>query len=191
MTVLLAALSAMVFGIETWQAFFDAGISRAYGNLSRTLTNLPWIASPHAGMIGLGFSREAALAVQLASTGAIIAVLVHLCRIGAPMRFVFALALTAALFVTPHNYPYDWVMVLAGLMIVWQRARHSGFLRFERAGIVLGYLAPLLIAFSKGLGTPIAAKLALAPMLALAVILVTALRAHHEAAQASADPRQA
>ena len=136
------------------------------------------VSSPYAWLILLGVPDRIAMGAHVLVALAACGVLVQLLRIGTPYRFAMAYLFTATLFVTPHNFTYDWMFVLIGLLIVWKQARLTGFLPYELAGLALGYVAPFFLQTLRHADLPVAA-----PALLL-VIVTVARRAFHEARRA-------
>jgi hypothetical protein len=57
-----------------------------------------------------------------------------------------------ALAATPHGFHYDTVLALPPVWLLARRARRTGWLPFEREGLLAAYLAPALAGPSAALG---------------------------------------
>ncbi len=139
------------------------------------------VASPYAGMILLGLQESLAMKLHILCALILLGVLVHLAILRTPYRFVMAYLFSITLFVTPHNFTYDWLFVLVALLLVWREARLSGFLPYELAGLFLGYISPFIINSMRHLDLPVA------PILLFTVILTVARRAYFEARADATD----
>lgn len=179
----LAGLALALYGADAWRDFVALGLAGIHANLSTGELPISMVSSPYAWLLLLGVPDRIAMAVHLAAALIALAVLIRLLQLGTPYRYAMAYLFTATLFVTPHNFPYDWMFVLIGLLIVWQETRRTGFLPYELVGLIIGYLAPFVIQSLRYVDLPIAA-----PTLLL-VVAVVARRAFHEArrSQARAD----
>ncbi|MCB1331845.1 MAG: DUF2029 domain-containing protein [Maritimibacter sp.] len=174
----LAGAALALYGAQAWHAFVAQGLAGIHANLVSGDLPIAMVSSPYAWLLLLGVPDPVAMAVHLGAALIAFGVLIQLLRIGTPYRFAMAYLFTATLFVTPHNFPYDWMFVLIGLLIVWQQTRRSGFLPYELAGLIVGYVAPFVIQSLRDVDLPIAA-----PTLLLVVVIV-ARRAFYEARRA-------
>lgn len=142
--VLVSALSCILFGVETWQAFIDSfGLTRTVV-LEAGSTGWEKIQSIFSAVRMLGGGVELAYAAQgifaLAAAGAVI----WTWRSKAGMELKSAALVTASLMVTPYVLDYD--LVLLALPVAWIAALglKNGFLPWEKITLFAVFVLPLL-----------------------------------------------
>jgi hypothetical protein len=171
-TVAFAAISLMLFGVQTWAAFLHS-----LPESSRQLNNaqMGWgkIQSVYGGLRLLGFGSGPAYSVQVivALVSAAIAVIVWRAH-----RVTFdikaAVLVTATLLVTPYVADYDFVLL--ALPIAWMArdgAQH-GFLPWEKPILLMTWLLPLFARF-----LALKASIPLAPLVIAILLACIARRA--------------
>ncbi len=169
--VVLTGLSAAVFGIAPWQAFFhvlpDASTMFAAG------MRAPFkLVSVLGAFRVLGLLGTAANVVQLGVSLTVLVVLARAAwrRPGAGLEA--ALMAAAALLMTPYTMDYDLPIAAVAVAIVFAQAQSRGFKPWEKLTLLALYTLPLLgPALARGLAVPVA------PLVLLAVFACTVRRA--------------
>lgn len=154
-TIVVALASYAAFGLETWRAFFASlRLTRGYV-LEQGATGWEKIQSAFSAVRMLGGSIEAAYAVQAAVFALAAVAVVIVWRQPGKHALKASILATASLLATPYVLDYD-LMVLA-LPIAWliAEARQTGFLTWEKAGLALCFLLPLVSRSIGSLGVPI------------------------------------
>lgn len=146
-SVVLAILSAAVFGSATWHAFYlnightsEAFLSNGWADWSK-LQTVFGLARTLGGDEFLAWSAQIAMTL----TAAIVVVCVWRGGLGYEIK-AMTLAL-AALIATPYLYTYDLMLLAVPLAFLMRRALADGFLAFELAGIGIACLAVLIFPF--------------------------------------------
>lgn len=160
-----AALSLLVFGAHTWQAFFGSiGFTRhvvleeggsGFGKLQSTFAA--------ARMLGLGVATS--YAIQAAVGLLTAAGVTWIWRRAENFELQAAALATGALLVSPYMMDYD--LAVLALPIAWLglEGRRSGFLPWEKSLLALAWLLPLLAR-----AAAMHAKIALTPIVMLAMV---------------------
>ena len=164
----VAAASALIFGGDTWRAFF-AGINPAL-----TFDGAAWgkLQSAFGLVRALGGSETLAWTVHIAVA------LAAACAVGVVWRSraayeIKAAALgTAVALATPHLLAYDLVILAVPVGFLFRLGRAGGFLNHELAGIGLACLLILIYPFVEA---PVGFAAAL---VVAALVLRRAVRAH-------------
>lgn len=111
-TALLAFASALLFGLESWRAFFAA----PFGDHLTAVLHRDMVAIGHS-LQKAGLSESLALAAQaLTIVGCGAAVWIAARR--APREIAIGVALLAAALASPSVWVYDWPLVAAGLLML-------------------------------------------------------------------------
>lgn len=160
----LALLSLALYGPAAWAAFAGKALGSAGDHIAEGTLPIAMNASAYAAFQLAGLPDGIAMALHLAVCAVIVGVAAHLIRRGAPYRLVAAFLLAATLLASPHNFVYDWTLVLIPMLILWREGRTGGFLRLERAGLVAAYFAPFAIIFARHAGLPVATLAILIPV---------------------------
>ncbi|MCC6468823.1 MAG: DUF2029 domain-containing protein [Alphaproteobacteria bacterium] len=170
----LSALSALLFGVESWQAFLaSTGVTRV---LVLEQGGLGWekIQSVFSTVRSLGGSVALAYLVQaLVSLPTAVAV-IWIWRGTAPMAVKAAALCAGTLLATPYLLDYDFVVL--ALPIAWM-AREGidyGFKDWEKSALALAWLLPLV---SRGIASASGVQMAPLVLLALFVLIVRRARA--------------
>jgi len=152
----LTGLSLWCFGIETWQRFFErapviAMVLRAHReDWERQLS-----AFTAARLLGAGF--EAASVVQIMVVAATAVAVAWLCWRRPPLEALAPLMSAAAVLCSPHVMDYDLVVMMPAFAYVTVRGVQTGFLPWEKPGLLAAYLLPLVgRGFNVSFGVPIA-----------------------------------
>jgi alpha-1,2-mannosyltransferase len=172
-----AALSAALFGVETWQMFFRSlKITQGF-ILEEGATGWWKIQSIFSAVRMFGASVELAYAVQAGFAVLAAAAVIWAWRRPAPMALKAAALSAATLMVTPYVLDYD--LIVLALPIAWMAAAglRGGFLPWEKFILFLAWLLPLL---ARMLGQFL--HLPVAPLV-MALLLWIVLRRIHAASE--------
>lgn len=138
----LCLLSLLIFGLSSWQAFFETSeIARAV--LSQELLSFAKLQSAFAAVRLAGGSNEVAVAVQLGMFALAVGALWIVRRCGSGPANGAALVCATPL-TTPYLLDYDLTMLAVPLAWLFARAMREGFLPWERLLLFAGFLLPLL-----------------------------------------------
>ncbi len=145
--VTIAALSLLtvgLFGVETWQAFFNSASLTRSVVLEAGSTGWEKIQSVFAGTRMLGGGLALAYALQGAVAIAAIAATTWAWRSKIPHAVQCAVLCLATPLVTPYVLDYD--LVLLALPIAWLalEGREHGFLPWEKTMLFLLWILPLV-----------------------------------------------
>ncbi|TAL31704.1 MAG: DUF2029 domain-containing protein [Alphaproteobacteria bacterium] len=142
--VLVSALSCILFGVETWQAFFGSFQQTREVVLEAGSTGWEKIQSIFSAVRMLGGGVELAYAAQGIFALAAAGVVIWTWRSKAGMELKSAALVTASLMVTPYVLDYD--LVLLALPVAWIAALglRSGFLPWEKITLLAVFVLPLL-----------------------------------------------
>ena len=182
----LCLASVLAFGVEAWRGFVVSALPLSRAVLEGDAANLDKMQSAFAAVRMLGGGLPTAYAVQavVAVLAAVAAVLVCLAR-PAPLG-AGALMATAGLLATPHLLHYDLALLAIPLAWLFNEARRGGFLPWEKAVLVAGYLLPLLAPLlASGLHMPVA------PAVIGLILAAVARRLRHPGPAAGATGRPA
>jgi hypothetical protein len=139
----LIATTLALWGWPVWQAFLDSLPLTRRVVIEAGTTGWEKIMSPFSAVRSWGGSVEAAYAVQGVFTLAAIAATLWLARKARPdLRNA---AVTAAVLIsTPYVLDYDFVVLLAGIAFLWRDAQRHGWLPWEKSGLALVWIVPLV-----------------------------------------------
>lgn len=142
-TLGLAALSALVFGLSPWAGFWT-GAELARRTLEEGFVPFAKQQSVFAAVRLLGGGIAAAYAVQAAVSAAAAAAVVWAWRQPGALDLKAAALAAACLLAAPFVLDYD--QLLLALPIAWmaERLRRDGGAPFEKTGLALAALLPLL-----------------------------------------------
>ena len=153
--ILLVAASVLAFGLESWTAFI-ADLPAAQALYANGVPGFDKFASPYAALRLLGASASVAWAGQLVCAAAAVGVLVWLMRRVRDGRAAVAAMVAATGFCVPFLGEYDLpILAIPGAWLIAE-ARRSGWLPFERALLIVLYLAPAAITVASDRGVPLA-----------------------------------
>ncbi|TCP44421.1 uncharacterized protein DUF2029 [Rhodovulum marinum] len=140
----LVGLSLLAYGPAPWEAFFVENLQRlAQFHGTAGTFQMARIASPNALLLGFGSGPELARLVQLAFMAGVAIAIVAMVRAGAPRPMVFAFTVSAAIPAAPHNFLYDWTILVLPMLILWREIERTGLLPFERATMLTVFIAAL------------------------------------------------
>lgn len=159
----LVLSSAVLFGVEVWQAFIAQG-SDAMATLTFGIVAWEKMISTYAALRVAGVGHAAAMAVQV---GVSLAVAMCVVRAWVPSGKVTAatrnaLLLTGALISTPFGLNYDLFLLAPAIAFLAHRGFTDGFLPFEKTAMAALFVAPFAVLAMMGLGVPIAPPLLIA-----------------------------
>jgi alpha-1,2-mannosyltransferase len=137
----LAALAA--FGFAPWRGFLThLGVTRLM--LEQGGAGFAKDQSPFSAVRLLGGGVDLAYAAQAAlGCGALVA-LILIWRSAADFRLKAAALLAASLMATPHVFDYDLAILAPALAFAVSYGLDKGFGPFEKSGLALVWIAPLL-----------------------------------------------
>ena len=170
--IAFAAVSLMMFGVQTWAAFLKSlqGSSRQLN-----IGQMGWgkIQSVYGGLRLLGFGSGPAYSVQLiaALVCATIAVIVWRAR-RVPFAIKAAVLVTAGLLSTPYVVDYDFVLLALPIAWMARDGAQNGFLPWEKPVLLMTWLLPL---FARWLA--LTASIPLAPLVIAILLACIARRA--------------
>jgi len=169
----LAVASAALFGWETWQAYLSVAVdSNATYEFGRI--NLAGMISPFAAARLLGFDLGAAYAVQGAATAAAAALVAYVWWKDLSLELRGAALAAATLVAVPVVLLYDFMLAAVAAAFLIRAARRTGFLPWEKAGLALVFVIPLLaLGIGQGWHVPVGP---LASLLLLAMVLARSYR---------------
>ncbi|MEW5729124.1 MAG: glycosyltransferase family 87 protein [Pseudomonadota bacterium] len=169
-----SGLSAAVFGLDTWSAFFASLELTRTHVIEQGATGWAKIQTAFSTVRLLGGGIGAAYAAQAIATVAAAAAVVAVWRSRAPARLRAAALVAAIPLTSPYLMDYDLVILALPIALLAAEGRETGFLAWEKTVLAAAWLLPLL---SRPLATMV--PLQLAPMVVamlLAVIVRRALR---------------
>ena len=140
----LAVISLVMFGAETWRAFFNTlGFTRHFV-LERGEVQFYTMQTVFAGVRLLGGGISAAYLVQILAAIVVAATVVWIWRQNIQFELKAAALATGIPLVSPYIIYYD--LVVLALPIAWLalEGRRSGFLPFEKSLLVVAWLLPLM-----------------------------------------------
>jgi alpha-1,2-mannosyltransferase len=187
--ITLAGISLMMFGAETWQAFFNTLGPTRHFILERGEVQFYTMQTVFAGVRLLGGGLPVAYLVQIVVAAVVAAIVVWIWRQNIQFELKAATLATGIPLVSPYIIYYD--LVVLALPIAWLalEGRRSGFLPFEKSLLVVAWLLPLLcepIARSTSVPlTPLVCVLLLAFIARRAKM--TALERDHSSSRSPAD----
>jgi alpha-1,2-mannosyltransferase len=137
----LATLAA--FGTAPWQEFF-AHLDFTRLVVEQGAAGFAKNESPFAAVRLLGGGAELAYGAQAAVSGALLVTLVLLWRSAADFRLKAAALMAASLIATPQAFDYDMAILAPALALAVSYGLEKGFGPFEKTGLALIWVAPLL-----------------------------------------------
>jgi alpha-1,2-mannosyltransferase len=140
----LAGISLVMFGAETWQAFFNTLAFTRHQILERGEVQFYTMQTVFAGTRLLGGGITAAYLLQIAAVTITAAIVVWIWRQNIQFELKAAALATGLVLVSPYIIYYD--LVVLALPIAWLalEGRRSGFLPFEKSLLVAAWLLPLI-----------------------------------------------
>jgi len=139
--MILASLAA--FGAAPWQGFFaHLGFSRAM--LEAGAAGFGKFVSPFAAIRLLGGAVPLAYAVQALVTVSLLAIVILVWRSKTDFRLKAAVLIAANLAATPYVFDYDLAVLAPALAFALSYGLDKGFRPYEKSGLALIWIAPLL-----------------------------------------------
>jgi len=164
--VLLAAVSWLVYGTESWQAFFHwmPMFSQAFLTEGRA----PWgkMQSIFALVRYFGGSEPLGWTFQWIMTAAVAVLLVRLWRSPARYEWKAAALATGTLLVTPYLFLYDVMVLAIAVGFIVRVGLAEGFARCELPALGLVAALPIIYPLLGGAPTGFAATLVVAALIA-------------------------
>ncbi len=175
-----AALSLLVFGPAAWIAFLaDASLARA--TLEQGSVEPGKLQSLFAAVRVLGGGLGSAYALQAASALVAVAALAWAQYRRVPPLPLAMITACGTLLTTPFVLDYDLTLLALPLAWMLRRGRQDGFLPWEKAGLAVGFVLPLVTRLlALHLGVPLAPP---------AVLALLTLLLRRSAADVAALPR--
>jgi hypothetical protein len=162
-------ISLAVFGIATWQGFFNS-LPLARAMLVNSLVDPAKLQSAYAAVRVLGGSNGLGWVVQaVVATGAMIAVF-YTARLRRSPGADIAAIPAAALLATPYVFDYDLTALSIPLAWLFREGSRTGFHPWEKSILALAFVLPQISRSLASWG-----KLPLAPLI-IAALLVAVLR---------------
>ncbi len=142
--IAFAGLSLVLFGAETWRAFFDALAFTRHVLIENGEIQFYSMQTVFAGARLLGAGIAAAYLAQIVAAAVAAAILVWIWRQDIQFELKAAALAAAIALAAPYMLYYD--LVVLGLPIAWLalEGRRSGFLPFEKSLLVVAWLLPLI-----------------------------------------------
>ncbi len=174
--VLLAALALVVYGGDSWSAFFAALTSHG-DRMQTTGFPLSKLVTPYGAVRLVGGSATSAAVLQLAASVSL-ALYVGLAwwrRLSVELRV--AALLSATPLATPYAFYYELAICVVPCLMIAREAQRSGWLRWERASLVALWVAAFLPPGAETIpAVPVSFLVALAAWLVCARRVLPALR---------------
>jgi arabinofuranan 3-O-arabinosyltransferase len=163
--VVLAAISWIAFGTESWQAFVHW--MPMWSQSVFTEGNATWFKMQSVfGLVRfLGGSEHIAWICQWTMSGTVVVAVVALWHSNARYALKAAALATGTLLLTPYLFLYDMMVLAIPVTLLIRLGLDEGFARYELAG--LGIAAALLVAFPL-----FSAPIALGSTLIVAVLIM-------------------
>jgi alpha-1,2-mannosyltransferase len=136
--VVLIGLSIVLFGWETWHAYFIA-FAGSSGIYTSGRIALAGMVTPFGGTLLLGFDVQHAYVVQVIATLSMVVLIALLWRHGVSQALRSASLLTATLLAVPVALIYDELLVLVAIAWIVREARVQGFLPWEKTLLLTIY----------------------------------------------------
>ncbi len=162
-SAILVALSAALFGAESWGAFFEA-LKTVHGPFARQILEGTATFSQTAAKLGAG--DAARVVAQIAGIG-LGALVVWFAARRLPANDALALTLLFSLAAAPSAWIYDWPLVIAAMAFL---AGRPAWPVMAQAGAGALWLAPLIPTFSDSRFAGLAPALALYAFTAVATL---------------------
>ncbi len=151
----LAGGSALLFGIESWQAYLDLVLPLQTAIMNRgTGMFTTMMPSAYVGLRLLGVGQEIRTAVQLLLfLLALSGVLWTFARSRDPVLRLGVLAV-GTFIASPYAFNYDMTAVSLAVVLLALRGLRAGFLPGERLALAMTWLLPITVHWLNGNGAP-------------------------------------
>ncbi len=140
----ITLLSVLLFGVESWTAFFDNLEFTRKVVVEQGVAGFPKIQSAFAGVRLMGGDVASAYAVQAVVTVSVVAALVWLWRSGVDYRLKCAATLDSTMLTTPYCLDYDMMALAPALALLVAHGRDKGFAPFEKTILAIAFITPLV-----------------------------------------------
>jgi alpha-1,2-mannosyltransferase len=181
----LAAVSAIVFGVDSWRAFLDS-MPIAREVIEREALPYYKIASVFSFVRLAGGSVGAAYALQSAAAVAVALAVAWLWASRCPYELKCAALVFGSFGATPYAYDYDLVVLGVGIALFARLGAREGWLPWEKTALAVAWAAPLYArALAYAIRLPVV-PLVVAAVLALAIRRAVAARKGEAPASAPA-----
>lgn len=166
--VLLAMGAAYIFGLDTWEAFFDmlGGFGGAVTSGEYPLDKMQTV---FAALKMWGLPSTFAMGAQLLVMLGVAGFSAFLWRKSTFDDLSVALVSAGAFLCTPYGYYYELIVLAPAVLVLIRAGVNFGFLPFERPALAFCVLAPMLL--------PMAQQLAPIPLGLGIVVILYALTA--------------
>ena len=146
----LSLISLLLYGISPWQVFLTENLAIVRDKLETGEFPLAKMGSGFVFARTLGAPVWAAETIQVVTIMLALGTLLALIRRGASFPLVFAFAVAIALPISPHNFIYDWVMLIIPAMLLVNALGPQSLKGYEKAILALLWIVPgILLALPK------------------------------------------
>ena len=185
--VLFALLSLIAFGTEPWLGFVKS-VSAHGARMGEFGFPDYKLVTPYGLLSVLGAPGVLAKAVQLSASLILAAYIFIVWRRVKDWDLRVAALSTAAMLATPYAFYYEFVIMAPAMLLIARRGVMSGWLPFERIGLIAVWAAPILMPGSSEAVLPLCATTALIVFLLAArrTLAAAAVRFASEATPAPA-----
>ncbi|WP_346894279.1 glycosyltransferase family 87 protein [uncultured Roseibium sp.] len=156
----IALLSVLLFGLEPWIAFL-ASMDFVKTCLLEACVPMQKYASPYGFLRQLGVDAQIAMGVQLVAAGGVLLSVVWTWSRPVPMALKGALLVAGAGVASPYFLDYDTALLVVPLVLIARLGVDGGFLRYERVSL-FALTAAMFISRGYGVVVPVS-LIALAP----------------------------
>ncbi len=172
----ICCASAALFGWETWQAYLGAALN-SHATYEFGRINLAGMISPFAAARLIGFDVGPAYAVQGVATLAAASMVAYVWWNDLSLELRGAALAAATLLAVPVVLLYDFMLAAMAAAFLIRLARRTGFQPWEKAGLALVFVIPLLtLGLGQGWHVPVG------PLASLALLAMILARSCREAA---------
>lgn len=162
-TLALMAISAALFGVESWIAFYRSLTGETFGILLQGGADWTKLQSLYACFHWLTGRERLAMALHAVCAITIAAAVLWLWRLkGASDGARAAAAIAGSFLITPYSYVYDAVTAVLAAAFLAREMLARGDLPWERFLICLAVIAPAGFFFVGSFATPVAMLMLLA-----------------------------
>jgi hypothetical protein len=151
--IALAAISWLLFGTESWRAFFEWLPATSNAILSEGRSNLSKLQSFFALVRTLGGSEWLAWSIHLSVLAGSAVAICLLWRSRAAFELKAAALVAATFLATPYSYLYDSVMLAVAAAFLVRLGLRTGFRHYEPGALAA---AAILMSSFPFVGVPVA-----------------------------------
>ncbi|MEZ5919774.1 MAG: glycosyltransferase family 87 protein [Parvularculaceae bacterium] len=169
--ILIAALSTLIFGAESWTAFFDA--ARAQGaRLNSDIFPFRKLVSPYGALSYLGAPAIVANGVQVAASLALAFYVGVVWRRAKDPMIKAAALLAAAPLASPYAFYYEMTIIAPAAFLIARHGLNHGWIAYEREMLAAAFALCLFLP-----GEPQEAGLPMPFLITALVFVIVARRA--------------